>query len=72
VILPRTTRAEAVAVAERIRREVWDASANWVQRVTVSVGVASTETEGWDADRLLNKAIRANLHAKREGKNLVV
>jgi len=61
-----------VAVAERIRREVWDASANWVQRVTVSVGVASTETEGWDADRLLNKAIRANLHAKREGKNLVV
>jgi len=72
VILPRTTHREAVAVAEWIRRQVWDASSEWVQRVTVSVGVASTETEGWDADRLLHKAIRANFHAKREGKNLVV
>lgn len=72
VILPRTSHQEAVAIAERIRRRVWDASASWIQRVTVSVGVASTESEGWDADRLLHKAIRANFHAKREGKNLVV
>lgn len=72
VILPRTSRRDATAVAERIRRQVWEESAGWAQRVTVSVGVATTETEGWDADRLLQKAIRANFQAKREGKNLVI
>lgn len=72
VILPRTTRREATAVAERIRLQVRLESASWPQPVTVSVGVASTETEGWDADRLLSKAIRANFQAKREGKNQVI
>ena len=72
VILPRTSRIEAAAVAERIRRQVWLESSRWAQRVTVSVGIATTETEGWDADRLLHKAIRANFQAKREGKNQVV
>lgn len=72
VILPRTRRRDATAIAERIRRQVWQESSRWPQRVTVSVGVATTETEGWDAERLLRKAISANFQAKQEGKNLVV
>lgn len=72
VVLPGAARREATAVAERIRLQVWEESADWAQRVTVSVGVATTETEGWDADRLLQKAIDANFQAKNAGKNLVV
>lgn len=72
VILPRTRRDDATVIAERIRKRVWEESSCWPRRVTVSVGIATTETEGWDADRLLKRAIQANFQAKQEGKNLVV
>lgn len=74
-LLPNTHTDDACSVAERIRSRIEavpiDVAGTQVN-VTVSIGVASTETFGHDVDTLLRRADKAVYSAKREGRNLVM
>jgi diguanylate cyclase (GGDEF)-like protein/putative nucleotidyltransferase with HDIG domain len=67
VVLPGLEHADAVRVAERLRRGVSDVAS--VLPVTVSLGVASYPTHGLNRDELLTKADAALYASKRAGKN---
>ncbi len=75
VILPETTKAEAMQVAERMRLAV-EAKANetdvWKQQVTVSLGVSTFPEDGHTTEQLLSAADQALYVAKRQGRNRVV
>lgn len=74
-LLPNTSAEEAVAVAERVRRQFEAATleiGGTRVKATVSIGVAATETFGYDADVLVRQADAATYAAKRQGRNKVV
>ena len=74
-LLPTTRVDEALGVAERIRRRMEAATVNvagTAVRATVSLGIASTETFGYDVDTLVRRADMAVYAAKRAGRNTVV
>ncbi len=75
ILLPETDLAGAVKEAERVRREVqkrcvfaWDTS---TVTITISVGVAGFSKPPMDKGVLLDKADRALLRSKGQGKNRV-
>jgi diguanylate cyclase (GGDEF)-like protein len=75
VIVPETTKAEALQVAERMRASVEtkvNAERVWPSKVTVSIGVASFPEDGKTAEQLLVAADQAMYAAKRQGRNRVV
>jgi diguanylate cyclase (GGDEF)-like protein len=75
VILPETSKAEALQVGERMRAAV-EAKINegerWLQRVTVSIGVATWPEDGRTAEEVLEAADQALYLAKRQGRNRVI
>lgn len=74
-LLPNTRIGEAEVVAERIRWQVENATVNvagTAVKVTVSLGVASTELFGYELDPLMRRADMAVYLAKRQGRNRVV
>jgi len=77
VLLPRTTRKEAVAVAEKLRVSVATIPKGVKEgvvglSVTISVGVASTEDDPRSAKELLDMADHGLLMAKTAGRNRVI
>ena len=76
VLLPRVARAEALDVAEKLRRAVAQAPLTGTPgeppiHLTISVGVASHGGDTSDVAQLLEAADRALYEAKRAGRNLV-
>ena len=74
-LLPDTRTDQAYRSAERIRRQFENASidvAGTPVKATVSIGIASTETFGYDLDTLMRRADMAVYAAKRQGRNRVV
>jgi diguanylate cyclase (GGDEF)-like protein len=75
VMLPETTKAEALQVAERMRANV-EAKVNservWPTSITVSIGVAAFPEDGKSVEKLLAAADQAMYAAKRQGRNRVV
>jgi diguanylate cyclase (GGDEF)-like protein len=75
VLLPETSRSEALAVAERMRSAV-EARVNmgspWTQKVTISIGVATFPEDGKSAEGVLGAADQALYAAKRSGRNKVL
>lgn len=75
VLLPSTAAADAVRVAERLRRiyEQLTVSTPEGERVsvTVSIGVAHCDAGGMNMDELMRRADAALYHAKRSGRNCV-
>ncbi len=75
VILPHTTKRDALVIAERIRADV-DEYKRMVKPFkewpTISLGVSEFPNDANDIDELINKADSAMYHAKRTGKNKVV
>lgn len=75
ILMPETTIAEAMAVAERIRRGVASielkTSAGSIAPATVSIGVALFPAHGGSASELLGAADRAVYQAKALGRNRV-
>jgi diguanylate cyclase (GGDEF)-like protein len=71
-ILPNYTRAEAEPLAERIRAGIENSPVGALPKVTVSLGVALTETAGYDVTALLKAADDALYAAKRQGRNRVI
>ena len=62
-------------MAERIRHQFEVATvdvAGTPVKATVSIGIASTETFGYDLDALMRSADMAVYAAKRQGRNRVV
>jgi diguanylate cyclase (GGDEF)-like protein len=70
VLLPDTSRAQATAVAEKLRRAV--AAADRPQPLTLSVGLAVFPDDAAGDSALLGAADRALLEAKRTGRDRVV
>ena len=75
VLLPRTDLDHAVAVAERLRDAVEQASVaaphGETVRFTISIGVATMQEEAISLDNLLSQADRALYQAKHSGRNRV-
>jgi diguanylate cyclase (GGDEF)-like protein len=75
VILPETTKTEAMQVAERMRvavEERINEGSPWPTRVTVSIGVATYPEDGKDGEQVLVAADQAMYVAKRQGRNRVI
>lgn len=75
VLLPDTTRQDAVDVAERLREAVANtgflSEATEAGRLTASVGLAHSDDYGWDAEGLLRAADVALYDAKSGGRDRV-
>jgi diguanylate cyclase (GGDEF)-like protein len=76
VVLPRVAKAEAVEVAEKLRRAIAATPLPGPMgqpplRVTVSIGVASHGADATDVAGLIEKADQALYDAKRSGRNAV-
>ena len=70
ILLPQTTSAEAVIIAERIREKI--ASTSFPNRqITISLGVASCSKIICDAHEIIAAADKALYEAKRQGRNNV-
>lgn len=76
VLLPETSKTEALAVAERMRLAVEEQlnfeTPKWGQRVTVSGGVATWPEDGKTAEEVLIASDQALYVAKRQGRNRVI
>jgi diguanylate cyclase (GGDEF)-like protein len=74
-LLPHTTAEQAHRVAERIRHQfeiTMIEVAGTAVKATTSLGIASTDTFGYDLDRLMRRADLAVYAAKRAGRNCVM
>lgn len=76
IILPSTTKKEAQAAAEKLRRfvEEYPFQGQETQptgNVTVSIGVATFPDDGSDATEIINQADKAMYQAKNSGRNKV-
>ncbi|MGC1465868.1 MAG: GGDEF domain-containing protein [Pseudolabrys sp.] len=74
-LLPHTETEQALRVAERIRRQLEESTvdiAGMAVKVTVSLGIASTEAFGYEVETLVRRADMAVYAAKRQGRNKVV
>lgn len=76
VLLPETTKSEAMQVAERMRvaveEKINDGKMTWPTKVTVSIGVGSFPEDGKAAEQVLTAADQAMYVAKRQGRNRVI
>ncbi|MEW5737490.1 MAG: diguanylate cyclase [Myxococcota bacterium] len=75
VVLPETTKSEALQVGERMRlavEEKINQGTPWPTKVTVSVGVATYPEDGKTTEQLISAADQAMYVAKRQGRNRVV
>jgi diguanylate cyclase (GGDEF)-like protein len=72
ILLPDTTLAEGVAVAERLRREIERRLEDRRPRITLSLGAACTEQVGQTSSALCRSADRALYEAKTQGRNRTV
>ena len=76
VLLPQVARAEALEVAEKLRRGVEEAPLEHAKsqpggKVTISVGVASLPADAGDRTKLVDAADAALYASKRGGRNRV-
>jgi diguanylate cyclase (GGDEF)-like protein len=72
LILPRATTAEAVRVAQRIRRAVARLTANDPSPVTITVGVAGMPADATDRASLIAAADSSLYYGKRAGEDRVI
>src|SRR5712671_4879791 len=77
VVMPDTDAGYAYTVAERLRQSI-ELTPFPISRapdkinVTASIGIASSNGNGDDSDKLLHRADQALYRAKREGRNRVI
>ena len=75
VLLPETTKSEAMQVAERMRIAVEtkiNSGPAWPTLVTVSIGVGTFPEDGKTGEQVLVAADQAMYVAKRQGRNRVI
>jgi diguanylate cyclase (GGDEF) domain len=72
IILPQTNCTEASALAERLRKVIWEESAKKNRMITCSFGVTSFLNDRDDIHSIMNRVDRALYRAKENGRNVVV
>jgi diguanylate cyclase (GGDEF)-like protein len=75
IILPETSGARALVVAERIRIAVAETVIEYEQltlQATISIGVASLQAETEEIDKVRKRADNALMMAKRQGRNRIL
>lgn len=75
VVLPGLNESEAVQIAEEIRIAVFEKLFDELSqglKITASFGVASTQSNVWESDKLIDQADQALYVAKQSGRNQVV
>ena len=77
VVMPETDMAVAATVAERLRRRIAAEpfpieQGNKMVDVTISIGIATLESQHDNAAQILKRADQALYRAKRDGRNRVV
>ena len=76
VLLPETSKGEAMQVAERMRlaveTKINDGTIAWPSRITVSIGVGTFPDDGKGGEDVLVAADQAMYVAKRQGRNRVI
>ncbi|GAA4650059.1 hypothetical protein GCM10023116_23420 [Kistimonas scapharcae] len=72
-LIPHATTARTQQIAERIRTGLLALKFDELdsEKVTLSIGLSSTEHCGYDLDRLLDSADRALYQAKSDGRNRI-
>ena len=71
VLLPNTSKETAFRIAERLRCEIDSALWHGEVRVTISLGVASFESDSDTFDDMFERADNALYKAKHRGRNRV-
>ncbi len=71
VLLPCTTRSDALVVAERLRSEVEANSKAWEIPITISIGISIYPVNGTTVEELLSAVEKAAKHSKDQGKNQI-
>jgi two-component system, cell cycle response regulator len=74
LILPETTRENALHIAENLRKNVFDhpfpgGETQPLGRVTISLGVATFPEDGADGASITERADKALYEAKKNGRN---
>ncbi len=75
VLLPETSKVEALQVAERMRAAVeteLNRDTRWTQKISISLGVAAYPEDGKSGETVLLAADQALYLAKRQGRNRVI
>jgi two-component system cell cycle response regulator len=77
VVMPDTDIDFACTIAERLRKSVESTPIDISRapdklNVTISIGIAASQGEGDNAEKLLHRADQALYRAKREGRNRVI
>jgi diguanylate cyclase (GGDEF)-like protein len=71
VVLPNFTKEEAAGTAERIRSAIDADNPGGRLKVTVSIGVVSSQSGQTDAESLITAADEVMYAAKQRGKNRI-
>lgn len=71
VIMPETSKDDALATAKRILRHIQDLNVENVRNTTVSIAIAQLK-DSEDADVIIKRVDEALYQAKREGRNRIV
>jgi len=71
VLLPGTTREDALIVAERLRSQVESISQTWEIPITISLGIAIYPLHGVTVEELLLAVEKAAKQSKDHGKNQI-
>lgn len=71
IVLKEADEIKVLKIAERIRQTVQEKTRNWMHPITISIGVSSYPKDGECMTELIEKAEKANVHAKEAGKNKV-
>lgn len=76
ILMPNTTKEEAYAFLDRLRKQVNDTYFSGVEHIpyrclSFSCGIAEMEKGMYDSDELIHKADQALYYAKAQGKNNV-
>lgn len=72
VIMPNTSKQEAVAYAEKLRQAVANAVFTPYHKLSISIGIAASPTDSQEKEGLIRKADLCLYKAKQEGKNKVI
>lgn len=71
VLLPASTREDALVVAERLRSQVESSSKLWELPMTISIGIATYPAHGMTVEDLLLAVEKAAKRSKDNGKNQI-
>lgn len=75
ILLPNTPKAEAINLAERIRKSVEETPADYAGQtlpITISIGIACFDSQDSHLDQIIQRADKALYQAKNQGRNRCV